>query len=98
MQKGSDGGTTFLVERYWPGVDEETLRAALPRLEQAAGTLTRGGRPVDHIGSLLMPADEVVFSVIRADSEAIVRELNRRADLPVDRISPITAHGFGTPD
>ena len=55
---------TFLVERYWPGVDEAVLRTALPRLERAANALTQEGRPVTHIGSLLVVDDQVVFSVI----------------------------------
>ena len=78
------GDTTFLVEHYWPGVDEALLRAYLPRLEAAARVMTSEGRPVDHLGSLLVPADQVVFSVIRAGSEAIAREVNERAHLPVD--------------
>jgi hypothetical protein len=85
---------TFLVERYWPGVDEALLRAALPRLEAAARAMTSEGRHVDHLGSLLVPADQVVFSVIRASSEAIAREVNDRAQLRVDRIAAVTSVGF----
>ena len=45
------------------------------------------GAPVEHVGSILMPVDEVVFSLIAARDEALVRELNERAGLPVDRIT-----------
>jgi hypothetical protein len=94
---GSTGSieTTYLVERYWPEVDEALLRSVLPRLEDAARAMTAEGCPVDHVGSLLDPADQVVFSVIRAGSEAVVREVNDRARLPVDRIAMVTSHGFG---
>ena len=85
---------TFLVERYWPGVDEALLRASLPRLEAAARAMTSEGRHVDHLGSLLVPADQVVFSVIRASSEAVAREVNDRAQLRVDRIAAVTSVGF----
>ena len=34
-----------------------------------------------------MPVDEVVFSLFAAGDERLVRELNLRADLPVDRIA-----------
>ncbi len=85
---------TFLVERYWPGIDDAGLRAALPRLDEAARAIRTGGRTVEHVGSLLMPNDQVVFSVIRADSEAVALELNALADLPVDRIAEVTAQGF----
>jgi hypothetical protein len=86
--------TSYLIERYWPGVDEALLRSGLSRLELAAWAMTSEGRPVDHVGSLLMPADQVVFSVIRAGSEALARAVNERAQLPVDRIAEVTARGF----
>lgn len=85
----------FLVERYWPGVDEAVLGSALPRLELSARAMTAEGHEVHHLGSFLMPADQVVISVISADSEATVREVNQRAGMPVDRIAKVTPYGFG---
>ncbi|HET9614884.1 MAG TPA: nickel-binding protein [Candidatus Limnocylindrales bacterium] len=82
---------TFLVERYWPGIDLARLRDVLPRLEAAARAMTAEGTPVEHVGSILMPIDEVVFSLIAADDEALVRRLNERADLPADRIAAAVA-------
>ena len=81
------GVPTFLVERYWPGVDLEGLRAALPKLEAAATEMSASGRRVGHLGSILMPDDQVVFSLIAADDMSVVRELNERAGLPADRIA-----------
>jgi hypothetical protein len=86
-----DALATFLVERYWPGIDLDTLRALLPRLEAVARTMTEEGTRVEHVGSILMPVDEVVFSLIAAGDEALVRELNARAELPVDRIAEAIA-------
>ena len=83
--------TTFLVERYWPGIDLGRLRVMLPRLDAAARTMTAEGTPVEHIGSILMPVDEVVFSLIAADDEGVVRRVNERAGLPVDRIATAIA-------
>ncbi len=83
--------TTFLVERYWPGIDLSTLRGLLPRLEAVARAMTAEGTPVEHVGSILMPVDGVVFSLIAAGDEALVRELNERAALPVDRIAEAIA-------
>ncbi len=83
----SDSGTTFLVERYWPGIDLAALRDALLRLEAAARELADEGDPVEHIGSILMPADQVVFSLIAAPDESVVRRVNERAGLPTDRIA-----------
>jgi hypothetical protein len=83
--------STFLVERYWPGVDLDRLRAALPRLEAAAEAMSAGGRTIAHVGSILMPDDEVVFSLIAADDLSAVGELNERAGLPADRIARAVA-------
>jgi hypothetical protein len=84
---------TFLVERYWPGVDEQRARSVASSLEQAALTMTAEGTPVEHLGSILMPADEVVFSLIEATDERTARQLNERADVPLDRIAAaITFH------
>jgi hypothetical protein len=78
---------TFLVERYWPGIDVATLPEVLHRLDAAAQAMTAEGTPVEHLGSILMPVDEVVFSLITAGDVSLVREVNARAELPVDRIS-----------
>jgi hypothetical protein len=78
---------TYLVERYWPDVDLVEARAALVRLEGALSAMTAEGTPVRHVGSILMPADQVVFSLFIASDESLVRRLNERADLPVDRIA-----------
>ena len=60
----------------------------------AAGESRPGAGTVDHVGSLLVPDDQVVFSVIRAESVELVLEVNERAGLPVDRVAPVTSHGF----
>ncbi len=86
-----DALDTFLVERYWPGVDLDQLRIALPRLEAAARAMTAEGSRVEHVGSILMPVDQVVFSLIVAADESLVRQLNERAALPVDRIAEAIA-------
>ena len=89
MDGSPDAGShaTFLVERYSPGIDLAALREQLPRLEAAAHAMRSEGRDVVHVASILMPVDEVVFSLIEAADEALVRELNARAGLHVDRIA-----------
>lgn len=81
----------FLVERYWPGIDEPKARTVLSSLERAARDMTRDGTPVEHVVSILMPADQVVFSLIEAPDEAAVRSVNERADIPTDRIAAAIA-------
>jgi hypothetical protein len=89
---------TLLVEHYWPMVDEALLRASLPRLETAVGAMRSAGHRIDHLGFLLVPTDQVAFSVIRASSEAIAREVYSRAHVRVDRIAAVTPVGFDLRD
>jgi hypothetical protein len=78
---------TYLVERYWPGIDEVQLRGLLPALDREASAMREEGKAVAHVGSILMPADQVVFTLIAAVSEAAVRELNERVHMPIDRVA-----------
>ena len=76
----------YLVERYWPGVTNELLVEALNRGRQMMQQLCADGTPVHHVTSILIPAEEVVFSLYEGQSSAAVRALNERADIPVSRI------------
>lgn len=78
--------STFVVERYWPGVTRPALDAAVDRIR---ASLTEGfddGEAVDHVATLLVDADEVVFCFFSAASRAAVEAVNARADFPFDRI------------
>jgi hypothetical protein len=92
------GKRTFLVERYWPGVDEAAARTVVWSLEREARAMTAEGIPVEHVGSILMPADQVVFSLIAAPSESVVRQVNERARMPLDRIAAAIALPAGPRD
>ena len=78
---------TFLVERYWPEIDEVRARALASTLEHAARAMTAEGVAIEHIGSILMPRDRVVFSLIAAADEASARQLTARVGAPADRIA-----------
>ena len=78
---------TFLVERYWPDIDEVRARALAASLEQTARAMTAEGVVVEHVGSILMPRDRVVFSLIAAADEASARQLTARVGAPADRIA-----------
>ena len=77
---------TYLVERYWPGVTSELLLEALKRGRQVIEQMSEGGTSVRDIGCILIPGEEVVFSVYEAPSATAVRALNERAGIPVSRI------------
>jgi hypothetical protein len=78
---------TFLVERYWPDIDEPRARRLAASLERAAQAMAAEGITVEHVGSILMPRDRVVFSLIQATDEASARQLTARVDAPADRIA-----------
>jgi hypothetical protein len=78
---------TFLVERYWPDIDEARARALADDLERTARAMTDEGIAVEHVGSILMPRDRVVFSLIAAADEASARQLAARVGAPADRIA-----------
>jgi hypothetical protein len=88
MDRPVDGDQTetFLVERYWPDVDRAQLQAALAAIGRGGGAMATEGRRVVHLGSILMPADHVVFSLFAAADETRP-PAQRRDDLPVDRIA-----------
>ena len=84
---------TFLVERYWPDVDESMAQAAVTSLERVAAAMTAEGTPVEHIVSILMPGDQVVFSLIEAADETVARRVHERAGIQLDRVAEAVALG-----
>jgi hypothetical protein len=78
---------TFLVERYWPDIDEVRARALAEHLARTARAMAREGAVVEHLESILMPRDRVVFSLIAAADEATARQLTARVGAPADRIA-----------
>jgi hypothetical protein len=74
----------FLIERYWPGVTLQEVGRLNARLKDA------GNADVSFIGSLLVPADELVLFEFRASSEQAVLDLSERARLRCDRIVSVT--------
>ena len=75
----------YLVERYWPGVTCELLRDALSRGRQVE-QLSTEETPVHHVISILIPDEEVVFSLYEGQSTFAVRQHNERSAIPVSRI------------
>lgn len=77
--------TLYLLERFWPGVTTDSaVRATAGLAAAAAASASRGVR---HLRSGLVPADEVVWSMLEADSEDSVIAVTTEARYPVDRIS-----------
>lgn len=79
----------FVVERYAPELTLEGMRAGEVRARRAAEAVTRAGHPVRYVGSIVIEAEETIFSVFEADAPESVAEVNRRACLPFDRVVPV---------
>lgn len=85
---GESGTGTFLVERYWPGVTEASLSAAVSRLTEAVRAMAGRGRIVRHLLTTLVPEEESVLCLFEASTAEDVAEANRLAAFPVHRIVP----------
>jgi hypothetical protein len=77
--------SVFLVECFWPGVTRAQVEAANARAREAA--LQRAGSSLRFVGSLLVPADEVVLFQFTAGSQEEVVRTSREAKLPFDRVA-----------
>src|SRR5262245_32050472 len=88
---------TFLVERYWPAVDEADARRMAADLAVAARAMAAEGIAIGHVGSIFMPRDLVTFSLIQATDEASARQLTARAGATVDRFALAVPLSEGEP-
>ena len=78
--------TTFMVERFVPGVGYDEFAEAVQRAATAAATLTELGAPVRYLGSVFVPDEESSFCCFEARNVDAVREANRRADIQFWRV------------
>lgn len=81
-----DGLEVYLVERYWPDVTAARLEGAVERVARAAEELSRSGRPVHHLQSVLAVPEETVFSLFEACSADDVDAANRQSGVPFERV------------
>jgi hypothetical protein len=81
----SDGQRSYLVECYWPGVNEEKLTAAIARVVETVGELREEGRDLRFLQSIFVPADETVFWLF-GGSEADVRAASQQAGVRFERV------------
>jgi hypothetical protein len=76
---------SFLVEGYWPGVDETQLEQAVGRVRAAADDLQRRGSEIEFVGTIFVLADETVFCLFDG-REAEIRTVSSRAGVPFERV------------
>ncbi len=78
--------TTYLVERYLPGLRAKELRATTARAASAAAELAASGVAIRYLGSTLVPEDEGCLCWFEAESAAVIAAANERAAAPFARI------------
>lgn len=76
----------FLLEQYVSRTDSAAVERGEERARVAAEQLTREGTPVRFLRSIFVPEDETGFYLCEAASVDAVRELAKRAALPVERV------------
>ncbi|HEY7936215.1 MAG TPA: hypothetical protein VID26_03710 [Candidatus Limnocylindrales bacterium] len=77
---------TFMVECYAPGIQAIDVAADGDRAQAAAEAMRRDGRRIEYVRGLLIPLDEVVFHLFRAQDAGLVREAVSRAAVTCERI------------
>lgn len=84
--EGSGQSATFMVECLWPDVTEELAAEVGERARSVAVEVTREGSPVEYVGSILVPEDDVVFYLFESLSAEAVRAASERARIPFERV------------
>ena len=83
---GDEGAPSFIAECFWPDVREEQVEAAAARVQRGVDDLSRRGRPITFVGTILVPDDETVFYLFERASAETVREACEQASIPVGRV------------
>jgi hypothetical protein len=78
----------FVVERYRPSSDPDSLSTVADRLTAGARQVRVDGRSVRYVDTIFLPGDETCLHLFEADSEADVRAVARQAGIDIDRIVP----------
>jgi hypothetical protein len=71
----------YLVELYVAHGDHVVARQHVTQAERAGAELSREGRTVRYVRSILVPEDETCFLLYEADSTDLVAEAVHRAGL-----------------
>jgi hypothetical protein len=80
--------STYIAERYLPGITEEQLLAAAGRAKLATAEMTAAGTPVTYLRSTFLAADQTCYCLFEAPSQQAVQQANDAAQIPYERIIP----------
>ena len=80
-----------MLELYVSRTDGVSVARGEERARIAAEEMTREGTPVRLLRAIFVPDDETGFYLCEAASVEAVRELAKRAELPVERLAKAVA-------
>jgi hypothetical protein len=78
--------TSYLVERYLPGISPPQLLEAMARAQASTAQMRAAGTMIRYLGSTFIPTDEACYCLYAAPSVQAVRKANERAAFPFARI------------
>jgi hypothetical protein len=88
---GSGAGPLFLLESYWPDISAARVAAADIETARALGELGDDRPAARHLGSLLVPDDELLLRFFAGGSAELISAANTRGGVPVERVVGIVA-------
>jgi hypothetical protein len=68
----SGGQRSYLVECYYPNVDQQGVAEVAQRAREAADAFCRQGRDLRFVGSILVLSEETVFYLFDGDEQDVV--------------------------
>lgn len=80
--------TTYVAERYLPGVTQEQLIDAARRAKLATAEMTAARTSVTYLRSTFLTGDQTCYCLFEGPSEQAVRQANDKAQIPYERIIP----------
>jgi hypothetical protein len=87
--------TQYMVERYLPGVTQQSFEELRKRIAAAAEKVSARGAPVRYVGSTFVPEEESCFCRFESASADGVRRACEQAGVSFARI--FETHDFTPP-
>lgn len=87
----------FLVETYLPAARAERLDEAQAQVTGAAEQLSRSGRPVRYLRSIVVPEDETCFWLFESRSQEDLAEVLALAQIDAERVMPAQTDSAAAP-
>ena len=76
----------YMVERHLPGITSDQLSAAAARAKSTTAEMSKQGTPVRYLRSTFVPGEEKCYCLFDGPSVEDIEEVNKRAEIPYDRV------------